>query len=309
MTLGGRYTGTFDSQFTFGVQISALESLPLAISADRTPALEWTRLAAPLPTMLPSLNQIGFDYMDWIMGVAAWDGGRPGKLVLWAVGGKRNEHGMLVADPASDFTLPLNGQCQGDAFILSNRNFKLAITGIQIPFHLFQLRGRLAADLSTLPGASAWADAEALSIPNFGPYLVLGGLANNWYQKLLVAGTFVTRPYPESGPANRRPEGISVSGVDYRPPTARAEGWVAARFKLAPGAAYPAAEHRAGIVLVDAAATEAVYLDYHARLAQQASSEGNLSAVRLSLPRGLRLPRKLQAHVMLDVFPLHIQEL
>ena len=31
-------------------------------------AFEWTRLAAPLPPMLPSLNQIGFDYLDWIVG-------------------------------------------------------------------------------------------------------------------------------------------------------------------------------------------------------------------------------------------------
>ncbi len=72
-----------------------------------------------------------------------------------------------------------------------------------------------------------------------------------------------------------------------------------------PGAAYLAAEHRAGIVLVDAAATEAVYLDYHARLSQRAGPDGNLQAVRLSLPRGLRLPRALRVYVMLDVFPVH----
>jgi outer membrane protein assembly factor BamB len=312
MTFGGREAGTFQDRFTFDVQASALDSLPLIVTPERTSALEWTRLAAPLPPMLPSLNQIGFDYMDWIMGavaVAPAEAGRPGKFILWAVGGKRDAQGVLVTDPGSDFTLPLNGQCQGDAFSLSNRDFKLAITGIQIPFHIFQLRGRLGPDLVALPGATAWADTEALSIPNFGPYLVLAGLANNWYQKLLVAGTFVTRPYPENGPANRRPAGIAVPKLNYLAPTGSAEGWVEAQFALEPGTAYPAAEHRAGIVLVDAAATEAVYLDYHAGLTQTADTDGNLQSVRLTLPKGLRLPHEVEAYVMLDVFPAHRQAL
>ena len=47
---------------------------------------EWTRLAVPIPTMLPSLNQIGFDYMNWIVGVVAMGethcgGGRGGEGV------------------------------------------------------------------------------------------------------------------------------------------------------------------------------------------------------------------------------------
>jgi outer membrane protein assembly factor BamB len=310
MTFGGRQTGAFEGRFTLRVQDSALDRLPLDVTPERTAALEWTRLAAPLPTMLPSLNQIGFDYMDWIMGVVAaaplGEHGQ-GKFILWAIGGKHNAEGVLVADPASDFTLALNGRCQGDAFIVTNRDFKLAITGIGIPFHLFELRGRFKPDLAAWPGPSAWADTEALSIPNFGPYLVLAGLANNWYQKLLVAGTFVTRPYPKLGPANRRPSGIAVSRVELHPPTSSAEGWVEAEFKLEPGAAYPASEHRAGLVLVDGAATEAVYLDYHAGLTQQDDVDGNLQSVRLRLPKRLRLPGDLQVYVMLDVFPVHWQ--
>jgi hypothetical protein len=37
--------------------------------------------------------------------------------------------------------------------------------------------------------------------------------------------------------------------------------------------------------------------------------DGNLKTVRLTLPKGLRLPRALQAVVMLDVFPVHKQGL
>ena len=61
--------GVFDTSFSFRTE-AAPGPLPLQVGANTTSALEWTRLAAPLPPMLPSLNQIGFDYMDWILGTA-----------------------------------------------------------------------------------------------------------------------------------------------------------------------------------------------------------------------------------------------
>ena len=86
-------------------------------------------------------------------------------------------------------------------------------------------------------------DTQALSIPNFGPYLVVAGLANNIYQKLLVAGTYITRPYPPEGSANRRPEGITVSDVQLQAPASGQDGQVTVHFKLDPGAVYPLAAH------------------------------------------------------------------
>jgi outer membrane protein assembly factor BamB len=308
LSLGGRRVGEFDERFTFQVQAPD-GPLPLALDGERTAALEWTRLAAPLPSMLPSLNQIGFDYIDWLIGVARIEpepgNPRRGRCLLWAVGAKRNECGELLADPESPFALPLNGRYQDDAFILENRAFSLPITGIHIPFNLFELRGRLRGDRVTLHPA-AFADTAALAIPNFGPYLVLAGLANNVYQKLLVAGTYVTRPY--DGPANRRPLGISLDGLQYRPPKRGQDGRMLAAFRLEPGATYPAAMHRASLVLLDAQALQAVPLDYAANLHSQADAAGNLRSVELSIPRRAKLPANLAAVVLLDVYPLHRQD-
>ena len=130
--------------------------------------------------------------------------------VLWAVGATRDTEGVLHVDPLSDFTLPLAGKVRGDDFILENRDFTMEVTGIPIPFNLLQMRGRLEADGRVAPGASLIADTDALSIPTFGPYLVIAGLANDWYKKLLVAGTFITRPYDDAGGANVRPAGSSL---------------------------------------------------------------------------------------------------
>lgn len=311
LSLGGRQAGEIEQTLRF--QVAPAEgALPLDMAADEVSALEWTRLAAPIPTMLPSLNQIGFDYMNWILGVAAQtppDADGRGKMVLWAIGGRRGEDGILVPDPGSDFTLPLSGSYQNDAFILSNRGFKLAVTGIPIPFNLFQLRGQLGQDGAIRPGAAVFADAKVLSIPTFGPLLVLAGLASNGWERLLAVGTYVARPYDAHGGANLRPPGLEVAGIDYRPPTGRQDGLLTARFRLAPGAACLADRHRPGLLLLDADRTEAVALDYHARLSRVADAASNLASVSLALPPGLELPARLQAVVLMDVFPLQTVDL
>jgi hypothetical protein len=302
LTLGGSKSGSFTGTFRFKVP-EASASLPVDIGADHVTGLELTRLAAPIPSMLPSLNQIGFDYMDWLMGPVVMtpaDANGQGKFILWAVGAKQNATGQLVADPSSDFALPLSGQYQGNDFILTNQNFPMAITSIRIPFNLFEIRGTLGADGVTVHPA-AYADTQALSIPTFGPYLVIAGLANNWYEKLLVAGTYITRPY--DGIANHAPVGVLVKDVSFTPPTSKQSGQVVANISLLPGITYRADEHRLGLLLVDPTSTEAVFMDYHANTGFQADADGDLQSVTLNLAKGMTLPAHVRVYVLLDVFP------
>jgi outer membrane protein assembly factor BamB len=302
LTLGGSRSGSFTGTFSFKVP-EAAGSLPLTIATDKVTGLELTRLAAPIPSMLPSLNQIGFDYMDWLMApviMTPADANGQGKFILWAIGAKQNVAGQLVADPTSDFALPLSGVYQGNDFVLTNQNFPMAITGIRIPFNLFEIRGTLGADGTTAHPA-AYADTQALSIPTFGPYLVIAGLANNWYQKLLVAGTYITRPY--DGVANHAPTGVTVKNVSFTAPSNKQAGQVVADISTLPGMTYLADEHRLSLLLVDPTTTAAVFMDYHANTGFQADSNGNLQSVTLTLPKGLALPAHVRVYVLLDVFP------
>lgn len=302
MTLGGSEAGTFTDEFSF--QVEHAPDLPLSLDAEKSTAFEWTRLAAPIPPMLPSLNQIGFDYIEWIVApvlVTPPDEKEQGKFVLWAIGARRAEDGSLVPDPQSDFTLPLNGRYQGADFIAIDQKFPMPITGINIPFNLFELRGRFNNDGRTTYPA-AYASTDTLSIPTFGPYLVIAGLANNWYKEMLVSGTYITRPY--DGTANHAPDGIRVSDLAFSSPTKDADGSVTAILTLDPGTDYPAAEHRAGLLLVDASTREAIYMDYKAALSTKTDTDGNVQSVTLSLPKGMVLPEKLDAYVILDVFPI-----
>ncbi len=310
LALGGNQAGQFEQSFNFHTPSAAGERWPLSIAAGQTSAFEWTRLAAPLPTMLPSLNQIGFDYIDWIVGTVALSdqtSQNPGKVVLWAIGAKRDAQGRQVVDPQSDFTLPLGGSYQGSDFILSNQSFRMPITGINIPFNRLELRGQLSPSGVVRPGAALFADTEVMSIPKFGPYLVVAGLANNWYQKLLVGGTYVTRPY--DGAANLAPVGITTQQVTLQAPSGSQPGKATASFRLDSGKTYPIAQHRAGILLVDPATLEIVFMDYHANLSTQADASGNLASVELNIPAGTQLPAQLRAYVLLDVYPVFQQNL
>jgi hypothetical protein len=232
---------------------------------------------------------------------------------LWAVGAKKAPGGGVVVDPKSDFTLPLAGEYFGNNFSLADQNFNMAITGIPIPFNRFELRGALGQDGKVQPGASVYADAQALSIPTFGPYLVAAGLANNMYEKLLVDGTYVTRAYLPSGKdvvaANRHPAGIDVTKLNFTAPEAGKDGEVTARFGFRSGVQYLVSDHNVGILLVDADQTTPVFLDYHALLSTTADKLGNLVTVTLKLPAGTQLPAHLRAYVMLDVFPVGVKDI
>jgi outer membrane protein assembly factor BamB len=305
LTLGGSESGRFEGQFNFQTAPAGAVQPSLQVGTDKTSALEWTRLAAPLPPMLPSLNQIGFDYMDWLLGTVAFtppDAQNHGRVIFWAVGARKDPQGRLVADPASDFTLPLSGEYQNDSLVFANQAFKMPITGINIPFNRFELRGQLGKD-GIMQSPSAFADTEVLSIPTFGPYLMVAGLANNVYQKMLVAGTYVTRPY--EGPANLAPQGVSLEEMTFTAPQSGKAGQVQARFKTS--ASIQPSEHRLGLLLVDPNKMEAIGLDYRGSLKSSAADTAAPN-VSLEIPANTKLPAKVRVYVLWDVYPLTSEE-
>jgi outer membrane protein assembly factor BamB len=305
LALGGRREGRLVEQFAFRTAELSPDAPALAIGADETSAFQWTRAAVPVPTMLTSLNQIGFDAIDWIAGAAhvgAPDERGARKAVLLALGARRDAAGALVADPGSEFLLPLSGSVHGGDFLLASRRFQLPVTGIPIPFRRFELRGRFGPGFAAEPGASLYAETDVLSIPTFGKWLVLAGLANDVWRELVAAGTFVTRPY--TGAASRRPAGVEVESVVFVAPAPGRDGRVTATLRLEPGARLPAGERRATILLFDPQREEAVPLPYREGLVPAADADGNLQRIVLRVPAAAELPEKLEAIVLVDVYPI-----
>jgi hypothetical protein len=305
LAIAGRRRGRVTQEFTLRTAPAATESPSLAVGSEEVSAFEWTRPAIPIPTMLPSLNQIGFDYMDWVVGAAhvgAPDATGTRRAILWATGARRDASGTPTSDPESPFLLPLSGTVRDGDFVLEARDFTLAVTGIPIPFRSLELRGRFGPGLAVEPGASLLARTDVLSIPTFGPYLVLAGLANDLFRELVAVGTFLTRPY--TGAASRRPPGVEVESVTWEPPARGRAGTVTATLHRGPGVRLPEAERRGAILLLDAARERAVALPYRERLGTEADPRGDLARVRLEIPPDAELPDSLEAIVLVDVFPL-----
>jgi outer membrane protein assembly factor BamB len=307
LQLGGRPRGKFSETFQF--QIRELITGPISINQNPidVPRLEFTRLSVPIPTMLPSLNQIGFDYMSWVIGVIRSepkDKGRSGKILCWAVGAKRDQNNQLVIDPESDFILPLSGVYRNNALLLKNQNFQLKVTGIPIPFEEFQIRAELNREGSSLPGVSMLARTRVLSIPNFGPAMIIAGLANQIWKNLVAVGTSLIRPAPSQLQNSPDADRITVADLSYQPPSRFKAGSVTAVLRQI-GDSCPAGQHRAGILLTDQSGFQPVAMDYHQGLSSTADSEGNLTSVRLEIPGGTELPDLIQIHILLDTTVLY----
>ncbi|MFA5890381.1 MAG: PQQ-binding-like beta-propeller repeat protein [Actinomycetota bacterium] len=303
--VGGTTVSPFNDVIRFRTAASA-GSLPLSVGTNSVSAFDIRRLAVPMPPLIPSVNQIGFDSYDWIAGVL--DIGPPnaageGNLLMWVVGTK-HVGGQAVVDPNAYFSFPLAGRYKDDFVILNQRNLTLPFSFGDVPMRRFELRGQLGQDLRVRSGASLYAEVTCADVPFYGPLLYVTGLCNT-EGTLPASGTFITDAYNPNGAANKRPEGLSVSRMTIQRPTLVQEGVVSAKLVLAPGASYPANSHVVSVVLADAATGEMVSMAYKENLRVIAGDDGNVSEVRLTLPAGTTLPSWVKAYVVTDVFPLY----
>jgi outer membrane protein assembly factor BamB len=277
---------------------------PLHTRRARVSAFRLRRLAVPLPPILSSLNQIGFDSYDMAVGaldVSAPDAAGEGDVLLWAVSTKRGTGGSVVADRRGAFSFPLQGRYRHDSLLLSQRGLSLTFSFGDVPLRRFDLRMQLGRDMRAR-GASLYSEVFCPEVPNYGPALIAIGLCNRDL-KLPASGTFTTGPY--RGPANRRPAGVRIQSLVLKRPTATEAGSAVARLAGRPLAARG---HAAAILLTSAQGGDVISLDYK-KATSLSTRGGAIRAVRLGLPAGTELPARVKAYVIADVFPLAAREL
>jgi outer membrane protein assembly factor BamB len=298
-------SGGFDDTLRFHTEPSRGD-LGLRTERDQVGALTISRLALPLPSLLPSVNQIGFDSYDLIAGTLSRskpNAAGAGRILLWVIAAQRNPHGVPVADPRGNFAFPLAGTYKRDLLSLNASGLNLQFSFGPVPIRSFDLRGRLDRGGSFRSGASLYSEVTCAAVPNYSAYLYVAGVCNA-ADTLAASGTFLSEGYDPHGRANRRPRGLGIADVALERPTATADGQVVATLRLAEGARYPAGSHLASILLVDPATGAPVSLDYRALTTNLADEAGQIAEVRLRLPAAATLPDSLRAYVIADVFPL-----
>ena len=284
---------------------------PLAVRRESVDAFSFSRMAVPLPPILPSLNQIGFDSYD--MAIGALEVGKPdargeGELLLWAVSTRRDGRGIPVADSNGAFAFPLQGRYRHDSLLLSQSGLNLTFSFGEVPMRRFDLRMQLDRELRAKPGATLYSEVFCPEVPVYGPALIAIGLCNA-ERKLPASGTFITRRYDRRGPANRRPRGVAIRDVTLTRPSAGSPGRAVARLSLGRGASLPAARHAGGLLLTDAATGEVVPLDYEKSLSEGVDGDGDIAEIRLRIPPEALLPERIRVFVIADVFPLGARQL
>ena len=301
-------TGTVDTTLGFRTAQSR-GKLPLRVRRKRTTAFSISRLAIPLPPLLPSVNQIGFDSYDMIAGTISRTKARlrrDGRLLLWVIGARRDRHGVLQPDPSGNFQFPLAGAYRHDALALSSSGLSLQFSFGSVPLRVFDVRGQIAPDLAMLPGTGLYSETTCADVPNYSVQLRFAGVCNE-QDTLAASGTLLTRPYGDRA-ATRKPRGVRLASLQLTRPTAGASGAVLATIRVSGRARYPAARH-VGSILLSGPDGEVVPLDYRSETTTGTDPRGNLRQIRLALPAGTPLPATVRAYVILDVFPLASRDL
>ncbi len=295
--LGGRVGGSFDQTLRFEVEGPSDSELPLPVPAQPgDPAGVWQlfRLAAPLPTILPSYNQIGFDSIHYLVGLVEGSGDR---AIAWAIGGRLSEDGEgTVIEPTSRVRFPFEVRHDGGLLTMINEDgFAIEFNGFPIPFDFFRAATRIDDQGNAIESPALNAKVICGDIDFYGPFLQFLGYCNPDSDLLEAAGAAELR-LQGSGVVTA-PDGVGEVRFSSDGQS------VIATFE---GTALQVAEHNLGILLVDTATGGAVGLDYTRSTVVEANADGTVRSVELTLPEDTALGT-VRAYAMVDTYPAAVE--
>jgi outer membrane protein assembly factor BamB len=289
---GGTVGGTVSGSFSFA--LSAPQTYPLALPVPAQPGdpsgvWELSRISLPLPTILPSYNQIGFDSLHYLIGLVAGTGTQ---AIAWMAGGKVGPTGATVIDPATQTLLPLTLSYQSGLLTLANTaGLTVNVQNVNIPLSTFRVSAALDATGAAPEGAHLSGSTICAQIPTYGVFLQQLGFCNPQTDVLSVFGGANLTLFG-SGTAT------APSGVGSVVFSATASAITA----TLTGSTLALADHVASVLLVDPTTGNPITLSYGIVTTRTATSGGMLATV--SVPTtGLTLPSQVQTYLMVDTYP------
>jgi outer membrane protein assembly factor BamB len=292
---GGEVGGSFAESFDFAVASrDTATSFPLPIPAqpgDPAGVFELSRIAAPLPTILPSYNQIGFDSIHYLITLV--ESSAPGKAIAWVAGAKLAEgENRTVIDPASHVLFAVEASFDGGLLTLENEaGFTIEFNGIRLPFDFFRVATRLDASGDAIASPALNVLAPCAGISFYGPFLRELGFCNPQTDILDVFGGAELHRF---GDGTATPP-TGVGGVSF------SASHDAVRATL-DGSSLALSDHLVSILLVDAGSGLPVSLDYGFVTQRSADASGALQSIEV--PFGEHpVPASVRAWLMVDDAP------
>jgi len=291
---GGTVGGTFSQHATFTVRaIGSDDTLPLPVpAAPGDPAGVWElyRIAAPLPTILPSYNQIGFDSLHYLIGLVEGDGA--GHAIAWVVGGKLAAgSNTTVVDPATRVLFPFQVTHDGGALTMLGTGFAIEFNLIRLPFEFFRIATRVNANGSPIDSPALNVSAECAGITFYGDFLRILGFCNPQTDLLTVFGGAEMRPH--MGGVQQAPAGVGTVSFELT-----ATGVTA----TLTGSTLRADTQSVSLLLIDNGTGVPLPLDYGFATTRTTSPSGVIETV--SVPFGtVTPPEVVRAYLMVDAYP------
>jgi hypothetical protein len=251
---------------------------------------EFSRQAAPNPSMLPSWNQIGFDSLHYLAGAVE---NRGGGTVLWVIGGRLDAAGGTAAvNPALEVRYPLVLEYDGGLLTFHNYDgFKINFIGSwDMPFGFYRLATK--ADPATgrvSKSASIHAVALCDEIEFYGTGLKLMGMSEFDTGKMAVFGGMNL---------DFRGDMAMPAGVG-EPSFASGAGSVSVRLR---GGSLKKGEHVYGLLLVNEATGVPLPLYYTKMTEVLAGPDGTVTGVTVRFESG-QFAGRVRAYYMVDTYP------
>ena len=290
--------GTFDETFTFTVAPRSATAFPFPVASapgEETGIVELYRIAAPLPTILPSYNQIGFDSIHYVVGLVERS---QDDIIAWGVGGTFQEGADTIVNPSSDVRFPLVFRWDdGVLTMINEEGFTIEFNGFPLPFQYFRVATTLDAQGNALH--SPWLNAKTIcdEIDFYGLFLNLLGFCNLETGLLDAVGGCEFRPFGDG--TQSAPPGLGSVLL------AREGDAITATLT---GTTLKSEEHNFGILALTAATGVPIGLNYTERTSHLPDT-GTVQTVTLDLTDVADLPASLRVYLMVDAYPAAVTTL
>lgn len=274
---GGSVGGSLAADFRFAAapaQVLAA-ALPMTLPAGPgapTGVWEWSRLAAPLPTILPSYNQIGFDSLHYLIGLVTASPaqeGQPQRGVAWVVGARLDEAtGLAVPDPATQALFPMQWRWQDGQLVAENdQSFRLNVMSADIAFDSMRLSTRLDESGEGTSPPALVVTATCGDIPFYGAFLRDLGFCNPDSDQLVASGAILLQPREDTA---AEPVDVALS-------------WEGDTLVATVQDGPLLAEHVVALLVLDEDGLSARSLDYGVETVREVDAGGRVTTVRLPI--------------------------
>jgi outer membrane protein assembly factor BamB len=293
---GGTQAGSIDETFTFKINpaTGAPDPFMSATEDGQQSILEFSRLSAPIPSILPSYNQIGFDSLHYIGGSVAPT--NDGRQVLWVVGGKLDENNQTVVDPAAITRYPLMLEYKNGLVTIANYDgFKTKFIGSwDMPFASYRISDTLTEDSQFAHDADLVAVANCDEIEFYGIGLKLIGMSEFKTGQMFVRGATKISTWPDA---------VAPAGVGNVQVT-NAGKTITAEFS---DTSLKADEHIFSLLLTDAQGNP-LPLYYTQNTSTEANADGTIRSVTYTVGKDENIASAANIYVLVDTYPVYVEE-